>query len=139
MKSILNAKAQPTKRQTEKSRAAIRVTQIINRLQANFDGKLETPLTPTQVKSGQILLAKVLPDLSSATIEDVTPDYGDPRTAQENYKELLRGALKGMSRKEVEELLQDKPEIKSHPHETMPTTPEIIHKSEVQKIKRLDS
>ena len=134
MKSTLSTKAQPTKRQTEKSRAAIRVTQIINRLQANFDGKLENPLTPTQVKSGQILLAKVLPDLSSATVEDVTPEHGRAEDVIAAMNKLITDKLTaaGMDQKEIEAVLHGRPGSKHDYH----VTEQTIHDAE---LKRLDS
>ncbi len=47
----------------DETRARIQVSQIINRLQNHILGKLE--LSPTQVRSAEILLKKRIPDLSS--------------------------------------------------------------------------
>jgi len=53
--------------QDERARAAIQTSQLLNRLRDHVFGKIE--LSPTQVKSCEILLRKTLPDLS--TIEHV--------------------------------------------------------------------
>ncbi|HYF54678.1 MAG TPA: hypothetical protein VEA41_10505 [Salinarimonas sp.] len=45
-----------------RTRAKIQTSQLINRLSDHVFGKVE--LTPTQVKSAEILLRKTLPDLS---------------------------------------------------------------------------
>ena len=49
-------------RHDEDTRNKIQAAQIINRLEANLMGKID--LSPAQVTSAKILLAKVLPDLS---------------------------------------------------------------------------
>lgn len=43
----------------------IQTSQLINRLNANAMGTLPTEMTPGQIKSAEILLRKVVPDLSS--------------------------------------------------------------------------
>lgn len=48
----------------EETRARIQISQIINRLEGHVFGKIE--LSPTQVKSAEILLRKRLPDLTAA-------------------------------------------------------------------------
>jgi len=50
------------------ARQKISTTQLINRLQNHALGKIE--LSPTQVRSVEILLKKVVPDLSSTTLTD---------------------------------------------------------------------
>lgn len=52
--------------QTEHTREKIRAAHIINRLHDYIDSKIE--MAPAQVKAAQVLLAKVLPDLSAADI-----------------------------------------------------------------------
>jgi hypothetical protein len=54
-------------RHDDQTRAKIQAAQIINRLYAGFNGDIS--LDPTQVSIAKILLAKVLPDLSSVTLE----------------------------------------------------------------------
>lgn len=51
------------KRHQNDVRAKIQSSQIINRLQSAFDGKIE--LTQTQVNIGKALLDKALPDLKA--------------------------------------------------------------------------
>lgn len=51
-------------RHDEETRAKIQVAQIINRLQAGFRGEIE--LSQVQVSIANMLLRKVLPDLTAA-------------------------------------------------------------------------
>lgn len=51
-------------RHDEETRLKIQATQLVNRLQDHVFGKVE--LTPTQVRSAEILLKKTIPDLSSS-------------------------------------------------------------------------
>ena len=60
--------ARLNKRQTEHSKAAIRTTQLVKRLQNHANGEIE--MTATQVKACQILLQKTLPDLKSTALTD---------------------------------------------------------------------
>lgn len=46
-------------------RERIQTTQLVNRLQKNGLGELDPELSPSQVKSIEILLRKALPDLSA--------------------------------------------------------------------------
>jgi hypothetical protein len=55
-----------TKHQTEACRAKIQTTQLINRLMRHIRGKDD--LSPTQVRSIEILLNKSLPNLQQAEI-----------------------------------------------------------------------
>jgi hypothetical protein len=55
-----------TKFQTEACRAKIKTTQIINRLQAHLEGKLE--LSATQVRCAEIMLNKSLANLTATEI-----------------------------------------------------------------------
>lgn len=50
-------------RHDDETRAKIQTSQLINRLNAHVFGEVE--LSPTQVRSAEILLKKTLPDLSS--------------------------------------------------------------------------
>jgi len=69
--------------QTEKTREKIKATQIVNRMQEAFEGKLE--LTATQVKIGLGLLAKVMPDMTHNMTEDVT----EPMNAEQVFTTLV--------------------------------------------------
>lgn len=62
-----------TKRQSDKTRAAIQTGLIRNRLQDHILGKVE--MTATQVRAAEILLKKTLPDLRST---EVTGSDGGP-------------------------------------------------------------
>lgn len=50
---------------TSETRARIRISQILNRLQACALGKLRVPMNSTQVEAALVLLNKTLPDLKS--------------------------------------------------------------------------
>lgn len=50
-------------RHDEETRAKIQAAMIINRLSDHVRGKID--LTPTQVAAARVLLAKILPDLST--------------------------------------------------------------------------
>jgi hypothetical protein len=60
------------RQQTEKARASIQVGKLISLLQNFAEGKIE--LSPAQVKAIQVMLGKVMPDLTSgelhATVEN---------------------------------------------------------------------
>lgn len=60
--------ARLNKRQTEQSKAAIRTTPLLKRLQNHANGEIE--MSATQVKACQILLQKTLPDLKSTSLTD---------------------------------------------------------------------
>jgi hypothetical protein len=51
---------------SEVAREKIRASQIINRLQKHFFGELE--LSPTQIRTAEILLRKCVPDLKQTDI-----------------------------------------------------------------------
>ena len=51
-------------RHDDETRAKIQASQLVNRLQDHVLGKIE--LSPTQVRSAEILLKKTIPDLSSS-------------------------------------------------------------------------
>ena len=79
--------------QTEKTREKIQATQIVNRLQAAFEGKEE--LTSTQVKIGLGLLAKVLPDMTHQMIE--TPQ--DELSGEQSFMQLVNKVGEETARK----------------------------------------
>lgn len=49
-----------------RTRDKIRTSQLINRLMANAMGEVE--MTPSQVRSAEVLLKKTLPDLANLTL-----------------------------------------------------------------------
>lgn len=49
-------------------RLKIKVGWLITRLQMHIDGKVD--MSPTQLKAADILLKKILPDLSNVTLEN---------------------------------------------------------------------
>lgn len=55
-----------------KWRQKIQTSMLLNRLANNALGKLKAEMTPSQVRSAEILLRKTIPDLSATTIS------GDP-------------------------------------------------------------
>src|SRR5262245_25065454 len=60
--------------QPEQVRAKIRAAYLIRRLQDHVKGKIN--LTPTQVRSAEILLRKIIPDLSQTAVSgEMTHKY----------------------------------------------------------------
>ena len=92
--------AQPTKRQTDKSRAAIKTTQLINRLQDHVQGKVQ--LDSSQVQSIRILLGKSLPDLTSTEFTDVTPDHGNAQEIEAMYRQAVIDTIQTMPIEELQ-------------------------------------
>ncbi len=77
-------------RHDEETRKKIQTAQIINRLQSGFNGDIE--LTANQVSIAKMLLAKVLPDLTSVDMSaSVEHEVGS------ELKELLQ-AVNGRTR-----------------------------------------
>lgn len=76
-----------------KTREKIKATQLLNRLQAYALGENEKGsdkpivMAPAQVKAAQVLLAKVLPDLSSSEVVNNTQDN---LTKEELYLSLVK-------------------------------------------------
>lgn len=58
--------ARISKKLTDEWRAKIKTSMLINRLNDNALGELETEMTTGQIRSAEILLKKTLPDLTSA-------------------------------------------------------------------------
>lgn len=75
---------QLTRRQTEKARAAIQVTKLVQRLQAHALGDCE--LTLAQVNSAKILLAKRLPD---ETRTEIAFESDAPMSIEEIRSEII--------------------------------------------------
>lgn len=98
--------AKLTRRQTDKCRAAIQVSLLVNRLTEHAMGKID--LSPAQVTSIKVLLSKAMPDLSATEITDVTPDYGTPQEAEARYHEVIqdeaRRLLEGLTPEQIAEL-----------------------------------
>ena len=82
--------AVPTRRQADNARMAIKTSHIVRRLQQNFNGELPEPLTPSQLKSAELLLNRTLPVLSAMEITqgDLPPEVG-PIEARENLEKYL--------------------------------------------------
>jgi len=66
---------------------AKRAGQIASRLSQHATGDVE--MTSTQIKAAQVILNKIVPDLQSTQIEDVTPERQDPRTTQQQLHEYI--------------------------------------------------
>ena len=54
---------------TKRVRARIKLSELIGRLEKNALGELNTPMTPDQIASARILLAKAMPDLKAQDVE----------------------------------------------------------------------
>jgi hypothetical protein len=54
--------------QDQATREKIRTTQLLKRLEANSLGELDKELSPSQVRSIEILLRKTIPDLSNVEV-----------------------------------------------------------------------
>lgn len=81
-------------RHDEETRAKIKTSQLINRLQDHVDGKVD--MRPSQVSAGLGLLRKTLPDLSQSdvnhTVKRDATDY-----SKEELVEFIRNARNGGS------------------------------------------
>ena len=99
----------PTRRQTDKCRTAIKTSHIVRRLQQNFDGELPEPLTPTQLKSAELLLQRTLPVLSSmeVTQETYDPTGDDPMEIQRQFHKMAEEYLEKLPDERKLELLTD--------------------------------
>ena len=79
-------------RHDDETRAKIKTSQLINRLQDHVDGSVD--LKPTQVSAALGLLKKTLPDLSQSdvnhTVKRDATDY-----SREELVEILRNAGNG--------------------------------------------
>jgi hypothetical protein len=71
---------------SEAHRAKIKASQIINRLNSAALGEVE--MTPSQLRAGLGLLAKVLPDLSASEVTKVSETI-NPVEALEKLKTVL--------------------------------------------------
>lgn len=83
--------------QTTKTREKIRCTMLVNRLQDHAEGKIE--MTATQVKAAAVLLAKTIPDLTSADIHDSRQEL--------NISETLDLLVKTLGRETVARIYPD--------------------------------
>lgn len=77
-------------RHDDETRAKIQTSQLINRLNDHVFGNVE--LSPTQVRSAEILLKKTLPDLSST---EHSGEVSVKRAAEVTDNELAAIALRG--------------------------------------------
>ena len=55
---------------TKRVRQRIRVSQLVTRLENNALGELESPMTPDQIRSADIVLRKAMPDLRAVEHTD---------------------------------------------------------------------
>lgn len=84
------------KDQTERSRLAIKTTQIIHRLQKFVDGEVE--MTSAQIRAAEILLKKTVPDLSSVEmVAEVTTKEAVEMTDAE-LAAIAAGSSKGAAK-----------------------------------------
>lgn len=67
-------------------RAKIQTSQLLNRLQNHALGKLE--LSPTQIKSIEVLIRKTLPDLMAVTAQHTGPEGGPIEFRSEARREV---------------------------------------------------
>ncbi len=65
----MGSSSKPRRQANEETRARIRTTMIIGRLQKHVEGKCQ--MTSTQVKAADILLRKRLPDLTKTELTGV--------------------------------------------------------------------
>lgn len=91
--------------QTDKTREKIKATQLVHRLQAFAQGEDGIDMSTAQVKAAQILLSKVLPDLTHEMVEDITPETNaeqqflklvdriGPEAARKTYPDMARKYL----------------------------------------------
>lgn len=82
----------------EEARSKIRTTQLLNRLQDHGLGKIE--LTQTQVRAIEILLKKIVPDVSAHTVQGhIAHDHAfaaEPISATARWlEELVGGGAQG--------------------------------------------
>jgi len=94
-----------TKRQqqTIRSNLARSASQIGNRLAQNALGKLETELTPGQIKSCEAVLRHVLPAMQSTEVMDITETVSRDEM-QEQLEEYKRELIKSLSSDEIARL-----------------------------------
>ena len=78
-----DAKPHITRRQAENVRAAIKVGNIVNRLQKAAMGEID--VTPTQLNAAKVLLDKCLPNLTATEITEQVPEQ-----SLEELEERLR-------------------------------------------------
>lgn len=107
-------KAKPTVRQTERCKAAIQTTKLIQSLQDIALGKREG--NPTQVRAASVLLSKVMPDMQSMAVSQEQPP---PRMSAQEVIEHMRGMARDellqMSPAQRRELLEEHEIIELRP------------------------
>ena len=102
----LDPRTQLTKRQTDNARLAISTSKIISRLQANFNGELDEQLTPSQLKSAELLISRSLPTLTAtevSTTENI--DMGTAEEAEAELREYMKETLAKADDAELADLL----------------------------------
>jgi len=110
-------KAKPTVRQTERCKAAIQTTKLIQSLQDIALGKREG--NPTQVRAASVLLAKTLPDMQSMAVsQEQPPPEMSVEETMEKMRELARKELLALSPAQRRELLEEPEVIELRPDAT---------------------
>ena len=89
-----------TKRQVDNARLAISTSKIVARLQDNFNGLLDEQLSPSQLKSAELLISRSLPVLSATEVTEHAPDMGDPLDSKKALEELVQQYLKDPTKRE---------------------------------------
>ena len=77
-------------RNDKNAREKIRTTQIINRLENHLDDPEAFPMSPTQLRAAEVLLRKVLPDLS-AVDASITDDRSEADISDAELMSIARG------------------------------------------------
>jgi len=83
-------------RHDEETRAKIKVSQLLNRLQDHVFGVAE--MTQTQIRAAEICLKKAIPDLTyTESKSDITYHYAEvPKTADEEEWQKILDARSGV-------------------------------------------
>ena len=114
-----------TRRQSDKARAAIQTSSLINLLQANAQGTLKNPkgesyeLSAGRIKSAQIILAKTLPDMRQIEYIDAT----ERKSRQELEAELERAKkefIQSLTQDELLEAIEQRSLAAKDRHESRP-------------------
>lgn len=87
-------------RHDEETRAKIQTSQLINRLQSHVLGKVE--LSPTQVRSAEILLKKTIPDLSATELSGSVDFKRAGEISDDELANIAAGSSKGTSEAQID-------------------------------------
>lgn len=104
-----------TRRQQDNHRASIRVANLLSRLEKNANGELKNnagepyELSPSQVKSIQILLDRALPPLQATDLGSLDDR---PRLSPEEVEKELGKLLRAMPREKIMRLVKGLPDLR---------------------------